>query len=126
MKQNNYRPYLTAEEVDALCTLLAATPATPTTPVLATLHRKLYTLHLKVQAGLSTPSYTSNPAPTLEEKLGLGAATATAATAPTPSPSDARLAAYNKKQRGEILSPVETELAETYEWEHNIPIGTGE
>jgi len=118
MKQNNYRPYLTAEEVDALCTLLAATPATPTTPVLATLHRKLYTLHLKVQAGLSTPSYTSNPAPTLEEKLGLGAAT-------SPSPSDARLAAYNKKQRGELLSPAETELAETYEWENNIPTGAG-
>ena len=64
-----------------------------------------------MQAGLSTPSYTSNPAPSLMEKLGGEEPVAV-------SPQEKRLLAHNKKQRGEILSPTEAELAETYEWEH--------
>ena len=119
---SQYRPYLTAEEIEDLCKLLSAHKHEHTfTPALDKVYKKLYTLHLKVQSNLVTPGYTSSPLPSIEEKLGLQLkppATPAAAThTTTTSPLVLRLEAYNKKQRGEVLSPEEVELAETYEWE---------
>ena len=112
MAANNYRPYLTTEEIEELCTLLA--PLASTTPIFKKLYKKLYTLHLKVQSNLVIPGYTTKvSASSLAEKIGL--------TVPsTTKPAALRKAAYDKKIAGETLSPDELKLAETYEWEHEL------
>ena len=112
-KEQMFRPYLTAEELMYLCSTLADTSAD--SKLVKKLYTKLYTLALKIDAGLVSASYTSTGTASTQDTLlsSLGAASSML-------PAAKRLAAYEAKVAGKVLSPEELELAETYEWENNI------
>lgn len=92
-----YRPYITQAELQQLIDILAIHKAE--SKQLAALYVKFVKLDLDIYAGIKQSA---------------------SASTDSSSPAERRKAAFLKQQQGFLLTEEETELAETYKWEHEL------
>jgi hypothetical protein len=107
MSQKLYRPYLSPEEIEAI---LLALSTHSTTEAARSAYQKLFKLKAQISLSLMKPSHTLQPS--LSEKLGF------ASEHPVLSVSLASL--WERKEKGEILSPEDLKKAKTYAWEQGL------
>jgi hypothetical protein len=113
MSQKLYRPYLSPEEIEAILYFLSCNLSVSRAPYKdagARAYEKLYKLKAQISLSLLKPSHTLQPS--LSEKLGF------ASEHPVLSVSLASL--WERKEKGEILSPEDLKKAKTYAWEQGL------
>ncbi len=106
MSQKLYRPYLSLTEIESI--LLALSVAGGFSNQSA--YQKLYKLKAQIELSLMKPSHTLQPS--LSEKLGF------ASEHPVLSVPLSQL--WERKEKGEILSPEDLKKAKTYAWEQGL------
>jgi hypothetical protein len=107
MATQKFRPYFTLDELTEISSALK----------IASKNRNLIkyvdTQIVKASSGLSQPQYTTNPAPTISQKLGLEQV--------LDSMTDKKLRAYQKFQVTPAICTVnELDLAKMYRYENNL------
>ena len=105
MSQKLYRPYLTLPEIEEILCSLSVTEASASSA-----YTKLFKLRAQISLSLMKPSHTLQPS--LEEKLGF------ASEHPVLSVPLSQL--WERKEKGEILSPEDLRKAKTYAWEQGL------
>ncbi len=106
MSQKLYRPYLSLPEIEEILRALSVQGLFPKTEA----YHKLYKLKAQVELSLLKPSHTLQPS--LSEKLGF------ASEHPVLSVPLSQL--WERKEKGEILSPEDLRKAKTYAWEQGL------
>lgn len=106
-----HRPYLSEGELDIILNLLYNNMAD--NYATKQLYDKLYILHLKASSGVAKGSYTPVVKPSLIASLG-----GNDPEAPEPIDLiDKRRQLYKRMIAGELLSSLDKEAAETFQWE---------
>jgi hypothetical protein len=104
MSQKLYRPYLTLPEIEEILSSLSVSGKVDSA------YQKLFKLRAQISLSLMKPSHTLQPS--LSEKLGF------ASEHPVLSVPLSQL--WERKEKGEILSPEDLRKAKTYAWEQGL------